>query len=261
MRLLLVEDDVMVASGIKLGLSEAGYAVDWVGSGERAQEVLQKETFDIAVVDIGLPGMDGLALLRHLRRPGMASPAMPGLILTARDALPDRVQRLELGADDYMVQPFELPALLAAYAYGPVSGIAVCLIKNLIKLPSTSTAAVGELFNFVMGALFVGVAGFVYKRSKTRRSALIGAGLGALVMAVVSVPYNYFIVYPAYVVMYHLPLEAIIGMYQAINPSVDGLLACLLTFNLPFTLFKGLLDAALCFLIYKPLSPILHGRK
>ncbi len=64
---------------------------------------------------------------------------------------------------------------------GPVSGIAVCLIKNLIKLPSTSTAAVGELFNFVMGALFVGVAGFVYKRSKTRRSALIGAGLGALI--------------------------------------------------------------------------------
>ena len=61
----------------------------------------------------------------------------------------------------------ELPALLAAYAYGPVSGIAVCLIKNLIKLPSTSTAAVGELFNFVMGALFVGVAGFVYKRHKS----------------------------------------------------------------------------------------------
>lgn len=133
----------------------------------------------------------------------------------------------------------ELPALLAAYAYGPLSGIAVCLIKNLIKLPSTSTAAVGELFNFAMGALFVGVAGFVYKRSKTRRSALIGAGMGALVMAVVSVPYNYFIVYPAYVVMYHLPLEAIIGMYQAINPSVDGLLTCLLTFNLPFTLLRG----------------------
>ena len=155
----------------------------------------------------------------------------------------------------------ELPALIASFAYGPLSGIAVCLIKNLIKLPSTSTAAVGELFNFVMGALFVGVAGFVYKRSKTRRSALIGAGAGALVMALVSVPYNYFVVYPAYVVLYHLPLEAIIGMYQAINPSVDGLLACLLTFNLPFTLFKGLLDAALCFLIYKPLSPILHGRK
>ena len=158
----------------------------------------------------------------------------------------------------------ELPALLAAYAYGPVSGIAVCLIKNLIKLPSTSTAAVGELFNFVMGALFVGVAGFVYKRSKTRRSALIGAGAGALVMALVSVPYNYFVVYPAYVVLYHLPLEAIIGMYQEILGSIadvptgNALLNCLMVFNVPFTLCKGILDVALCFLIYKPLSPLLH---
>ena len=155
----------------------------------------------------------------------------------------------------------ELPALIASFAYGPVSGVLVCLIKNLIKLPSTSTAAVGELFNFVMGALFVGVAGIVYKRNKTRKGAIVGALLGALVMAVVSVPYNYFIVYPAYVVMYHLPLEAIIGMYQTINPSVDGLLTCLLVFNLPFTFVKGVLDAVLCFLIYKPLSPILHGRK
>ena len=155
----------------------------------------------------------------------------------------------------------ELPALIASFAYGPVSGILVCLIKNLIKLPSTSTAAVGELFNFVMGALFVGVAGLIYKRNKTRKGAIAGALLGALVMAVVSVPYNYFIVYPAYVVMYHLPLDAIIGMYQAINPNVNGLLACLLVFNLPFTFVKGALDAVLCFLVYKPLSPILHGRK
>ena len=155
----------------------------------------------------------------------------------------------------------ELPALIASFAYGPVSGILVCLIKNLIKLPSTSTAAVGELFNFVMGALFVGVAGLIYKRNKTRKGAIVGALLGALVMAVVSVPYNYFIVYPAYVVMYHLPLDAIIGMYQAINPNVNGLLACLLVFNLPFTFVKGALDAMLCFLVYKPLSPILHGRK
>ena len=98
----------------------------------------------------------------------------------------------------------ELPALIASFAYGPVAGIVVCLIKNLIKLPSTSTAAVGELFNFVMGALFVGVAGMVYRFKKTRSGAILGAVLGALVMAIVSVPYNYFIVYPAYVVMYHL---------------------------------------------------------
>ncbi len=113
MRLLLVEDDILVASGIKLGLTDAGYAVDWVGSGERAEEVLQRETFDVAVVDIGLPGIDGLELTRRLRRPDVASHDMPVLILTARDALQDRVQGLDLGADDYMVKPFELPELLA----------------------------------------------------------------------------------------------------------------------------------------------------
>jgi DNA-binding response OmpR family regulator len=110
MRLLLVEDDVMVASGIKLGLSDAGYAVDWVGSAERALEVTQVETFDVAVVDIGLPRMDGLALTEALRKAGHS---MPVLILTARDALQDRVQGLDMGADDYMVKPFELPELLA----------------------------------------------------------------------------------------------------------------------------------------------------
>jgi two-component system, OmpR family, response regulator len=110
MRLLLVEDDVMVASGIKLGLSDAGYAVDWVGSAERALEVTQSESFDVAVVDIGLPLMDGLALTQALRKGGQN---MPVLILTARDALQDRVQGLDMGADDYMVKPFELPELLA----------------------------------------------------------------------------------------------------------------------------------------------------
>ncbi|RFO95930.1 DNA-binding response regulator [Rhodoferax lacus] len=110
MRLLLVEDDVLVASGIKLGLSNAGYAVDWVGSAERALEVTQADAFDIAVIDIGLPLMDGLALTQALREQGHS---MPVLILTARDALQDRVQGLDMGADDYMVKPFELPELLA----------------------------------------------------------------------------------------------------------------------------------------------------
>ena len=107
MRLLLVEDDVMVASGIKLGLSNAGYTVDWVG---RAEQALDKDSFDLAIVDIGLPGVNGLELTQRLRARGLT---MPVLILTARDALHDRVQGLDLGADDYMLKPFELPELLA----------------------------------------------------------------------------------------------------------------------------------------------------
>ena len=110
MRLLLVEDDVMLASGIKLGLCGAGYAVDWVGSGERALVALKENSFDAAIVDLGLPKMDGLELTKLMRSSGYS---LPILILTARDALQDRVQGLDYGADDYMVKPFELPELLA----------------------------------------------------------------------------------------------------------------------------------------------------
>mgnify|MGYP003156224113 CR=1 FL=1 len=149
----------------------------------------------------------------------------------------------------------DLPALLGAFALGPVYGVVISFMKNLLHIvvKGTSTACVGELCNFMLGAVFSAVAGFIYKHHKSRKTAILGA--------VFSVPSNYFITYPAYVEFYHMPLEAILGMYQAILPSADSLMKCLVIFNLPFTLVKGLLDAVLCMVIYKPLSPILHGRK
>jgi len=110
MRLLLVEDDVMLASGIKLGLNDAGYAVDWVGSGERAEEVLRSETFDAAIIDIGLPMLDGLTVLKRVRA---MKPELPMLVLTALDGLEDRVAGLNAGADDYVAKPFDFPELEA----------------------------------------------------------------------------------------------------------------------------------------------------
>lgn len=162
----------------------------------------------------------------------------------------------------FLIPPFvkmdfsELPALLAAFSLGPAWGAAVCLVKNLINLTMSSTNGVGELCNLLIGLCFVIPAGLIYKRWKTRWGALIAALAGAALMAVCSVPVNYFISYPFYTSF--MPLETIIGMYQSLIPSVDGLLACLVIFNAPFTLLKGLLDTALCFLIYKPLSPLLH---
>ena len=157
----------------------------------------------------------------------------------------------------------DLPALLGAFALGPVYGVIISFMKNLlhIVIKGTSTACVGELSNFILGAIFSAVAGCIYKHHKSRKTAIIGAVAGAVAMGVLSVPSNYFVVYPAYVQFYHIPLEAILGMYQAILPSADSLIKCLILFNLPFTLVKGLLDAVLCMLIYKPLSPILHGRR
>ena len=154
----------------------------------------------------------------------------------------------------------DLPELLAAFALGPVWGMIVTLLKNVLFtiLHGTSSGYVGELCNFLLGSVFSVTAGLIYHRSKSRRSALLGAVAGAALMALVSVPINYFVVYPAYVVVYGMPMEAIIGMYQAINPAADDLLKCLVLFNVPFTFCKGLLDVVLCFLVYKPLSPILH---
>ena len=110
MRILVVEDDALVAGAIRGGLSAAGYAVDHVISAEQAASALEAEAFDLAVVDIGLPGADGFALLQRMRRNGTE---LPVLMLTARDALADRVSALDLGADDYLVKPFELPELVA----------------------------------------------------------------------------------------------------------------------------------------------------
>jgi DNA-binding response OmpR family regulator len=109
-RILVVEDDALVADAIRRGLDKAGFAADHVETAEHAVHAMVGEEFDLAVVDIGLPGLDGLALLQKVRRAGSA---LPILILTARDALADRVNALDLGADDYLVKPFALPELVA----------------------------------------------------------------------------------------------------------------------------------------------------
>ena len=155
----------------------------------------------------------------------------------------------------------ELPAIITSFVFGPIYGIIVCLIKNLIHLFFTSSGGVGELSNFILGAIFVGTAGFIYKFNKTRKGALIGSGVGAAVMAFISVFTNYFFVYPAFSVIYGLPMEVILGMYKAILPSTKNLFEALVIFNVPFNFAKGIIDAAICFAVYKRLSPILKADK
>ncbi|HTO50037.1 MAG TPA: response regulator transcription factor [Burkholderiales bacterium] len=110
MRLLIVEDDAMLADGLARSLRQSGYAVDWVDSAERAQLAVEHETFDLVVLDVGLPGIDGFELLRRLRK---AEQYVPVIVVTARDAVTDRVRGLDLGADDYLVKPFAFEELEA----------------------------------------------------------------------------------------------------------------------------------------------------
>jgi len=110
MRLLLVEDDTMIGEAVATGLKRDGFAVDWVRDGKAADHALQIETFDLLLLDLGLPQMGGLDVLKALRSRGQA---LPVLILTARDAVTDKVQGLDAGADDYVVKPFDLTELSA----------------------------------------------------------------------------------------------------------------------------------------------------
>jgi len=113
LRLLLVEDDPLLADGLRRSLRQAGYAVDLAGNGSDAEHMLAGQRYEMVVLDLGLPRMDGFEVLRRLRRSDGASARAPVLILTARDALDDRVKGLDLGADDYMTKPFALRELEA----------------------------------------------------------------------------------------------------------------------------------------------------
>ena len=110
MRILVVEDDRLLGDGIQKGLAQAGFAVDWVQDGSQGEAALKGEDFAAVVLDLGLPKLSGLDLLRHLRAKGNT---VPVLILTARDAIEDRVKGLDSGADDYVVKPFDLDELAA----------------------------------------------------------------------------------------------------------------------------------------------------
>jgi two-component system OmpR family response regulator len=141
MRVLLIEDDRMVGAAVAQALKDAAYAVDWVTDGESAIEAAEVEAYDVALLDLGLPVRDGREVLRRLRA---GSRAVPVIIVTARDSLDDRVDGLDLGADDYMVKPFEIRELLArmrAVLRRPGSGASPLLSNGVVSLdPATHEA-------------------------------------------------------------------------------------------------------------------------
>lgn len=155
----------------------------------------------------------------------------------------------------------DLPALIGSFAYGPARGAVICVLKNLLHLliQGSQTGGVGEISNALLGIFFVVPAGLIYSKIKSKKGAFIGALVGAVAMAVMSIFSNYYFVYPVYTNF--MPMEAIISAYSAINPKVTNLWQALIMFNMPFTFMKGMISLAISMLIYKPLSPILKGKR
>lgn len=161
----------------------------------------------------------------------------------------------------YKLDLSSLPVLLGSFAMGPAAGTLIQLIKSLLGLLHSTTQGVGELADFVMGFAMLLPAGLVYRRLKSRRGAIVGMALGTVTATVVAVLTNLYIMIPFYGIAYGMPVDAIVSMGAAIVPAVDSALKFVLLITAPFNVLKWVIVGIVTALIYKPLSPILHGRR
>ena len=151
----------------------------------------------------------------------------------------------------------EFPALIAAFMFGPLGGIAVALVKNLLHLPVSLTGGVGELANFVISSALVGTAGLIYKFRKTKSGALIGMAAGTVAMCVTGFLANYFVMLPLYDRVMGFTEEKIVAISSAIIPFIKNKFDVVLWSITPFNLFKGIIMSTITFLLYKHLSTLI----
>ena len=151
----------------------------------------------------------------------------------------------------------DLPALIGAFAFGPLSGVLIELVKNTLQLLTTSTGGIGEIANFLMGASYVVTAGFIYKHRKTKKTALIACILASIVMGIAAALANYFILLPLFETF--MPLDQLIASFAEFLPFIRTKLDVVLFNAFPFNLLKGLVIGGVTMLIYKRLTPVLKG--
>ena len=153
----------------------------------------------------------------------------------------------------------DFPALIGAFAFGPMAGILIELVKNLLGLFSTATSGIGELANFLMGASYVGTAGMIYKLHKTRKTTLVGGIAGSVVMGIVAALANYFILLPLF--EQFMPVEQIIASFGQFIPFIKTKLDVVVYNAFPFNFLKGLVITAFTMLVYKRIRPLLKGKE
>lgn len=184
------------------------------------------------------------------------SAALAGLLMLLE------VPLVFLAPNFYKVDLSELPALIAGFYLGPVAGVLTEFLKILIKLlfKSTSTAFVGELANFAVGCALVLPASMIYHCRRTKRSAILGLGVGTLIMATFGSLFNAVYLLPAFAEMFHMPLDAIVKMGTEINGGITSVTSFVLLAVAPLNLLKGLVVSLLTVLLYKRIQPIMFKR-
>ena len=155
----------------------------------------------------------------------------------------------------------DLPALFGSFIYGPLCGVFICLVKNVLHSFATNTMFVGEISNFILGCAFVVPAGLIYRlhHTKSRKHAVLGMAAGTLLTTAAACLMNAFVLLPAYGKAFGMPIEAFIEMGAAVNSSVHSLLGFVVLIIVPFNLFKYTLTSVIVFFIYKRIRVILKG--
>ncbi len=162
----------------------------------------------------------------------------------------------------YKLDFCDVPVLIGSFALGPAAGAVIAAVKILISLVlrGTQTAGIGECSNWVQACSLAIPAAILYKRKKSKHSAIVGMAVGVVFMVVVACFTNSYILLPAYAKAFHMPMDALIAMGTALNPEIDGLMGFVLLAVAPFNLLKGTLVSLVTILIYKRISIIIKNR-
>ena len=162
----------------------------------------------------------------------------------------------------YKIDFSEVPVLIGGFAMGPVAAAIIEAVKVILHLviKGTPTAGIGDFANFIIGCGLVVHASMIYKCHKSRKNAVVGMTVGVLVMAVVGGLLNAFLLLPAYAAAFHMPMEAIVGMGTSVNHAIVDVPTLVLFATTPLNLIKGILASILTLLLYKRVSPLVHGR-
>ncbi len=160
----------------------------------------------------------------------------------------------------YKLDISEMPVLICTFYLGPVSGVTAELLKVMVKLliKGTSTAFVGDFANFVVGCSFILPASIIYHARPGRKTAIVGMGVGTLVLTVFGSLFNGFYLIPKFAVLFGMPMDAIVAMGTKVNAAITDVWTLVAFAVVPFNLVKGVAVSALTFLLYKRISPILH---
>lgn len=151
-----------------------------------------------------------------------------------------------------------VPIMIGSFAFGPLEGVIMALIKALVHLLSTQTAGVGELADFLITGSFALTAGLIYAKNKTRKGALIASLSSIASITLMGTIANYFILLPFYATAMNMPLDVVLKACQAVNPAINSIETYILLGIMPFNMLKGIIVALLTFIVYKKISKQLH---